>query len=117
MNPAALCQPLEGFNSMRIGIPAEIYPGETRVAATPETVKKLSIGGRHVVMVETGAGASASIPDTDFVTAGATLGCAADIYTQSEIVLKVRRPEDSELPRARATSPMITLRSGLRVVV
>ena len=34
---------------MRIGIPAEIYPGETRVAATPETVKKLAAGGRHTV--------------------------------------------------------------------
>ena len=64
---------------MRIGIPAEIYPGETRVAATPETVKKMSAGGRHAVMVETGAGVQASIPDTEFVTAGATLGCAADI--------------------------------------
>ena len=56
---------------MRIGIPAEIYPGETRVAATPETIKKLSAGGRHVVMVESGAGVQAAIPDTDFVAAGA----------------------------------------------
>ncbi len=38
---------------MRIGIPAEVYPGETRVAATPETVKKLTAGGRHSVIVET----------------------------------------------------------------
>ena len=51
---------------MRIGIPAEIYPGETRVAATPETVKKLTAGGRHTVIVETGAGAGASIPDDEF---------------------------------------------------
>ena len=86
---------------MRIGIPAEIYPGETRVAATPETVKKLSAGGRHAVMVESGAGIQAAIPDTDFVAAGATLGCAADIYNQSEIILKVRGPEPSELPLLR----------------
>ena len=81
---------------MRIGIPAEIHPGETRVAATPETVKKLAAGGRHTVVVETGAGVHASIPDTAFVSAGATLGCAADTYN-CDIILKVRRPEDSEL--------------------
>ena len=40
---------------MHIGIPAETEPGETRVAATPETVKKLTAGGRHTVIVENGA--------------------------------------------------------------
>jgi H+-translocating NAD(P) transhydrogenase subunit alpha len=83
---------------MRIGIPAEISPGETRVAATPETVKKLTAGGRHSVLVQSGAGIGASIPDPEFTAAGATLGCAADVYSQSEIVLKVARPEASELP-------------------
>src|SRR5688572_29062278 len=96
---------------MRIGIPAEIYPGETRVAATPETVKKLSAGGRHAVMVEAGAGVHASIPDTEFVTAGATLGCAADIYTQADIILKVRGPEPSELPMLRRGSILVGLLS------
>ena len=96
---------------MRIGIPAEIYPGETRVAATPETVKKMSAGGRHSVMVETGAGVQASIPDTEFVTAGATLGCAADIYSQSDIILKVRRPEDSEVPSLRRGTIVVGLLS------
>jgi len=81
---------------MRIGIPAEIHPSEARVAATPETIKKLTAGGRHTVLVETGAGVDASIPDTEFVAAGAALGCAADTYT-CDIVLKVQRPEDSEL--------------------
>ena len=75
---------------MRIGIPAETSPGETRVAATPETVKKFTAGGRHTVMVQSGAGAGASIPDSEFIAAGATLGCAADVYAQSDIVLKVR---------------------------
>src|SRR5918996_2104943 len=100
---------MKGFNSMRIGIPAEIYPGEGRVAATPETVKKLVAGGRHTVIVESGAGIHASIPDTEFVTAGASLGCAADIYNQSDIVLKVRRPEDAELPLLRRGSMLIGL--------
>src|SRR6187401_2348579 len=96
---------------MRIGIPAEIYPGETRVAATPETIKKLSAGGRHAVMVESGAGQHAAIPYTDWVAAGATLGCAADIYSQSEIILKVRGPEPSELPLLRRGSIVVGLLS------
>ena len=94
---------------MRIGVPAEIFPGEARVAATPETVKKLSAGGRHTVMVQSGAGVPASIPDTEFVTAGATLGCAADVYGQSDIVLKVQRPQDSELPLLRRGSILVGL--------
>jgi len=72
---------------MRIGIPAEISPGETRVAATPETVKKFTAGGRHSVLVQSGAGSGASIPDSEFTAAGATLGCAADVYGQCDIVL------------------------------
>jgi H+-translocating NAD(P) transhydrogenase subunit alpha len=94
---------------MRIGIPAETYPGEGRVAATPETVKKLVAGGRHTVIIESGAGVRASIPDTDFVTAGASLGCAADVYSQADILLKVRRPEAGELPHLRRGSILIGL--------
>jgi len=98
-----------GFNSMRIGIPAEIYPGEGRVAATPETVKKLTAGGRNTVIVESGAGIHAAIPDTDFVTAGASVGCAADVYNQAELVLKVRRPEDSEIPLLKRGTILVGL--------
>jgi NAD(P) transhydrogenase subunit alpha len=94
---------------MRIGIPAEIHPGEHRVAATPETIKKIIGGGRHQVLVETGAGVQASIPDTDFVTAGASLACAADIYSQADIILKVRRPEGPELPLLRRGAILIGL--------
>jgi NAD(P) transhydrogenase subunit alpha len=94
---------------MRIGIPAEIHPGETRVGATPETVKKLSAGGRHSVVVEARAGVAASIPDHEFAAAGATIGCAADIYAHSDIILKVRRPEERELPLLRRGSILIGL--------
>ena len=48
--------------NLKIGIPRETRAGETRVAATPETVKKL-VAGKHSVMVEGGAGAGAHIPD------------------------------------------------------
>jgi NAD(P) transhydrogenase subunit alpha len=94
---------------MRIGIPAEIYPGEARVAATPDTVKKLAAGGRHTVIVESGAGVRASIPDREFVAAGATIGCAADVYSQADIILKVRRPQEAELPLLRRGSIVIGL--------
>src|SRR5512134_2696359 len=83
---------------MRIGIPAETRPGETRVAATPETVKKLTAGGKHTVLVQSGAGVAAAVPDADFQAAGATIvASAADVYAQSDIVLKVRGPESGEL--------------------
>jgi NAD(P) transhydrogenase subunit alpha len=96
---------------MRIGIPAEVYPGETRVAATPETVKKFTTGGRHSVIIETNAGAGANIPDASFTAAGASLGCAADIYKTADIILKVRRPMEPELPSLRSGSILIGLLS------
>jgi H+-translocating NAD(P) transhydrogenase subunit alpha len=90
---------------MRIGVPAETRPGETRVAATPETVKKLAAGGKQTLLVQAGAGAAASVPDADFKAAGATIvGAAADVYSQSDIVLKVRAPEPPELALIRRGS-------------
>jgi H+-translocating NAD(P) transhydrogenase subunit alpha len=87
---------------MRIGIPAEVRAGETRVAATPETVKKLTLGGLHTVLVQTGAGVAASIPDADFASAGATIAPdAATVYAQSEMLFKVRGPEATELKLLR----------------
>ena len=55
---------------MIIGIPRETRAGETRVAATPETVKKLAATGKHQLVVETGAGTTSSIPDREFQAAG-----------------------------------------------
>lgn len=81
---------------MRIGIPAETFAGETRVAATPETVKKMITAG-HQVAVQQGAGGGASIPDADYEAAGAKLVDAAEIYARSEIVFKVRAPSAAEL--------------------
>jgi NAD(P) transhydrogenase subunit alpha len=78
---------------MRIGIPAETRPGETRVAATPETVKKLA--AKHQVIVQSGAGVNASVIDEAYVAAGATIGTAADAFG-ADIVLKVRAPSADE---------------------
>jgi NAD(P) transhydrogenase subunit alpha len=85
---------------MQIGIPAETRAGEARVAATPETVKKLAAGGLHKVVVQSGAGARASVPDADYQAAGAVMGSAADAFG-SDIVLKVRGPEPGELGMIR----------------
>jgi NAD(P) transhydrogenase subunit alpha len=95
---------------MHIGIPAEVRPGETRVAATPETVRKLLKAGLHTVSVQANAGVSASIPDVEFEAAGATISpSAADIYTHTDIVLKVRGPEAGELPLLRKGSVLVGL--------
>lgn len=87
---------------MHIGIPVEIRGGETRVAATPETVKKFAAKGVHKVLVQSGAGAGASIPDSAYQEAGAVIVTnVAELYAQSEIVLKVRGPEPAELAMMR----------------
>ena len=95
---------------MRIGIPAETRAGEARVAATPETVKKMLASG-HAVMVQIGAGAGASILDADYQIAGATLVSAAELYQQAEIVLKVRAPTADELTKLSVNQVLIGLLS------
>ncbi len=95
---------------MRFGVPAETRPGETRVAATPETVKKLVAGGKHAAVVQAGAGVRAAVRDAEFQAAGATLAAsAADVYAQSDIVLKVRGPEASELAALKRGSILVGL--------
>jgi NAD(P) transhydrogenase subunit alpha len=95
---------------MRIGVPAEIRPGETRVAATPVTVGKLVQKGRHTCIVQSNAGTAASIPDASFQAAGAVIvPQAADIYSQSDVILKVRVPESTELPLLRRGTILIGL--------
>ncbi|HLF22896.1 MAG TPA: Re/Si-specific NAD(P)(+) transhydrogenase subunit alpha [Burkholderiales bacterium] len=84
---------------MKIGIPAEVWPRETRVAATPETIKKLATGGLHQIVVQSGAGVNAAITDDAYTQAGATLALsAANVYAQAELLLKVRPPRAEELP-------------------
>ncbi|RZA32565.1 MAG: Re/Si-specific NAD(P)(+) transhydrogenase subunit alpha [Lysobacteraceae bacterium] len=89
---------------MRIGIPAETRPGETRVAATPETVKKLA--ARHQVVVEAGAGVRASIPDAAYEAAGAAIVDSAAALG-ADMVLKVRSPDAAELARMRPGTVLV----------
>lgn len=80
---------------MRIGIPKESLTGETRVAASPETVKKL-VGQGHTLVVAAGAGLSANFTDQAFTEAGAQIVDQATALA-CELVLKVRIPSDAEL--------------------
>src|SRR5258705_357749 len=94
---------------MNIGIPAETRLGETRVAATPETVKKLAAGGRHAIFVQSGAGVAASIPDSEFQAAGAKIVAGAQEACAADIVLKVRGPQDTELGQFKRGSILIEI--------
>jgi len=92
---------------MKIGIPAETRPGETRVAATPETVKKLA--AKHELRVQAGAGVRASFPDAEFEKAGAKIVASAAEAYDADIVLKVRAPQQSELASVKSGSVLIGL--------
>ena len=85
---------------MLIGVPTETTAGETRVAVTPETAKKLKAQG-HTLRIQSGAGVAASVTDEAFVAAGAEITDAAGAYA-ADIVLKVRCPQDSEMSLARS---------------
>lgn len=86
---------------MKVGIPAEIFPDELRVAATPKTVKRLQKQGFEV-FIQHNAGLKARFSDKDFEEAGAKIvKTPAEIYTNSDIVLKVKEPAISEVDMMR----------------
>src|SRR5437868_346984 len=93
---------------MQIGIPRETRAGETRVAATPETVKKMTASGQHAIVVESGAGTASSVADAAYVEAGATIGTAGDTLG-SDLVLKVRAPRGDELSQLKRGASIIAL--------
>ncbi|GAB3047749.1 Re/Si-specific NAD(P)(+) transhydrogenase subunit alpha [Acinetobacter apis] len=79
---------------MQIGIPTELVAGENRVAATPETVKKLITNG-HTIVIQRGAGVKSAYIDSAYEQAGATL--VDNAYEGSQIILKVRAPTGEEI--------------------
>jgi len=93
---------------MLIGIPREARPGETRVAATPETVKKIAASGKHDIVVESGAGTASSIPDADYQAAGARIGNATETLG-ADLVLKVRAPTSDETGALKRGAVLIGL--------
>ncbi len=89
---------------MIIGIPRESLAGETRAAATPQTVGQLIKLGYSVV-VESGAGAAASFADAAYVEAGAEIGSPWN----ADIILKVNAPDDAEIAALRDGSTLVSL--------
>ncbi len=79
---------------MKIAVAKEIDASEPRVAAVPDTVKKFKALGAEIV-VEPGAGIKSGLPDSEYTAVGATI--AADAVKDADVILKVRRPEASEL--------------------
>src|ERR1700739_674548 len=91
---------------MKIAVAKEIDPSEPRVAVSPDTVKKFKALGFDVA-VEPGAGVKSGLPDSELTVAGATVG--ADAVKDADIVIKVRRPEASELSRYRRGALVIAM--------
>ncbi len=84
------------MSSCVVGVPTEIKADEYRVAITPDGVRELHQHGVDV-LVQAGAGGGASIPDETFVAAGAeVVGSAAEVWERSDIVCKVKEPQESE---------------------
>ncbi len=90
---------------MRIGVPAEILPGETRVAVTPETAKKLIAQG-HSIHLQAGSGAAASCVDSAYEAVGCQITDAAGAYG-CELVLKVRAPMLKELSQVKSGTTLV----------
>ena len=91
---------------MRIAVAREIDPTENRVAATPETVKKMKGLGADVA-IEPEAGTKSGIPDAEFAAAGATVTDAA--VRDADVVLKVRRPAASDLARYKKGALVVAM--------
>src|SRR5262245_7944361 len=89
---------------MRVGIPKESWPGETRVALIPSAVPPLVKAGLEVV-VEAGAGVAAGFPDEAFKAQGASLAPRADVFRTADILLQIRAvPGEPSLLRSGQTA-------------
>jgi NAD(P) transhydrogenase subunit alpha len=85
---------------MKIGVARETAPGERRVALVPDALSKLTGAGLEV-LVEQGAGLGALIPDAAFESAGAKVVSTADLYAQSDVILRVQKPSPDEAKHLR----------------
>jgi alanine dehydrogenase len=92
---------------MRIGVAKEIKKQEYRVALTPAGARELVRGG-HEVVVETEAGVGSAFPDDAYVRAGATIASVDDVWSTSDLLLKVKEPIAAEYPRLREGLTLFT---------
>jgi H+-translocating NAD(P) transhydrogenase subunit alpha len=93
---------------MKVGVARETVAGERRVALVPEALGKLQAAGCEV-LVETGAGAGAAIPDQAFADAGAKVVSTDELYAQSDVVLRVAKPTAEESSRLRQGQAVVGL--------
>lgn len=97
------------YANLTVGAPREVYPNERRVALTPQNVALLLKKGYSRVLVERGAGVLADFPDEAYQKAGATLvDSAAQVWSDSDILLKVRGPSIAEAESAKANQVIIS---------
>lgn len=89
-----------------VGVPREIHPEEKRVAVTPPMLKHFNKSG-FSLKIESGAGAAAHFADHDYESKGAAIVSTAEAW-DSDIVLKVRKPEDSELIHLHRTQLLVS---------
>lgn len=93
---------------MKIAIARETLPSEARVAASPETVKKLITLGAAVA-VESGAGVAAAMTDDMFKAAGAVIASGADVYKDADVILRVRHPANAEIQKMKKGAVLLGL--------
>jgi NAD(P) transhydrogenase subunit alpha len=91
---------------MKVGVARETAADERRVALVPEVLGKLTTAGLEI-LVEAGAGGGASIPDSAYVEAGATIVKTDDLYARSDVVLRVQKPSEAEVGRLRKGQALI----------
>jgi len=96
---------------MKIAVAKEIDPAEPRVAASRDTIEKLRALGVDVA-VEPGAGVKSGLPDSEFAAAGATV--SADALKDAEVIIKVKRPEASELGQYKRGALVIAIPMATR---
>src|SRR5206468_5647753 len=96
-----------GFG-MRVGVPTEIKTLESRVGLTPGGVRELVVHG-HQVLVQRGAGGNIGFSDDAYTAAGAELAAdAAEVFAQSEMIVKVKEPQKEEIARLREGQILFT---------
>ena len=93
---------------MRIGTPKEIFLGENRVAMTPDSAMQLQKLG-YKCLIEKGAGEHARFSDKDYKAVGVkVVANASSLFKESDIIAKVRPPEDAEVKRLREGQTLIS---------
>jgi NAD(P) transhydrogenase subunit alpha len=97
---------------MKVGVAKETAPGERRVALVPEVLGKLKAAGLDI-LVESGAGAGAAIPDSAFAEAGATIVSTVELLAQADVILRVAKPSPAEIKVLRSGQAVIGFLSPL----